>query len=173
MWFVLSIAHASSRASEKTIGDILGSPDDMKFRSSMTLFDAVSKQEVFAEGRKGSGDDRNFADPQGLTDIIASVEISMGKTSGPRRLAERPKTWINKESQTNRNLSTGDTRKRDSRSRTIFAGASSRTSARSVLISLRSMPCRNLRRERVVRRRLPKAALHRSDEQLLSEGRQR
>ena len=36
-------------ASEKTIGDILGSPDDMKFRSSMTLFDAVSKQEVFAE----------------------------------------------------------------------------------------------------------------------------
>jgi uncharacterized protein (DUF1810 family) len=32
-------------ASEKTINDILGSPDDMKFRSSMTLFDAVSKQE--------------------------------------------------------------------------------------------------------------------------------
>ena len=31
-------------ASEKTITDILGSPDDMKFRSSMTLFDAVSKQ---------------------------------------------------------------------------------------------------------------------------------
>ena len=36
-------------ASEKTINDILGSPDDMKFRSSMTLFDAVSKQEMFAE----------------------------------------------------------------------------------------------------------------------------
>jgi uncharacterized protein (DUF1810 family) len=36
-------------ASEKTINDILGSPDDMKFRSSMTLFDAVSKQEIFAE----------------------------------------------------------------------------------------------------------------------------
>lgn len=35
--------------SEKTINDILGSPDDMKFRSSMTLFDAVSKQEIFAE----------------------------------------------------------------------------------------------------------------------------
>jgi uncharacterized protein (DUF1810 family) len=35
--------------SEKTINDILGSPDDMKFRSSMTLFDAVSKQETFAE----------------------------------------------------------------------------------------------------------------------------
>ena len=36
-------------ASERTIGDILGSPDDMKFRSSMTLFDAVSKQEIFAK----------------------------------------------------------------------------------------------------------------------------
>jgi uncharacterized protein (DUF1810 family) len=28
---------------------LLGSPDDMKFRSCMTLFDAVSKQEIFAE----------------------------------------------------------------------------------------------------------------------------
>ena len=36
-------------ASEKPITDILGSPDDMKFRSCMTLFDAVSKQEIFAE----------------------------------------------------------------------------------------------------------------------------
>ncbi len=36
-------------ASEKTITDILGSPDDMKFRSCMTLFDAVSKQAIFAE----------------------------------------------------------------------------------------------------------------------------
>jgi uncharacterized protein (DUF1810 family) len=36
-------------ASEKTINEILGSPDDMKFLSSMTLFDAVSKQEIFAE----------------------------------------------------------------------------------------------------------------------------
>ncbi len=36
-------------ASEKTITDILGSPDDMKFRSCMTLFDVVSKQEIFAE----------------------------------------------------------------------------------------------------------------------------
>jgi uncharacterized protein (DUF1810 family) len=36
-------------ASEKTITHILGSPDDMKFRSCMTLFDAVSKQEIFAE----------------------------------------------------------------------------------------------------------------------------
>jgi uncharacterized protein (DUF1810 family) len=36
-------------ASEKTITDILGPPDDMKFRSCMTLFDAVSKHEIFAE----------------------------------------------------------------------------------------------------------------------------
>jgi uncharacterized protein (DUF1810 family) len=36
-------------ASENTITDILGSPDDMKFRSCMTLFDAVSAQEIFAE----------------------------------------------------------------------------------------------------------------------------
>jgi uncharacterized protein (DUF1810 family) len=36
-------------ASETPISDILGSPDDMKFRSCMTLFDAVSKQELFAE----------------------------------------------------------------------------------------------------------------------------
>ena len=35
--------------SEKQISDILGSPDDMKFRPSMTLFDAVSNQEIFAE----------------------------------------------------------------------------------------------------------------------------
>jgi uncharacterized protein (DUF1810 family) len=36
-------------ASEKPVTDILGSPDDVKFRSCMTLFDAVSKQEIFAE----------------------------------------------------------------------------------------------------------------------------
>jgi len=36
-------------ASEKPIIDILRSPDDMKFRSCMTLFDAVSKQKIFAE----------------------------------------------------------------------------------------------------------------------------
>jgi uncharacterized protein (DUF1810 family) len=36
-------------AKEKTITDILGSPDDMKFRSCMTLFEVVSQQEIFAE----------------------------------------------------------------------------------------------------------------------------
>jgi uncharacterized protein (DUF1810 family) len=35
--------------SGKTIHDILGSPDDIKFRSSMTLFEAASKQAVFGE----------------------------------------------------------------------------------------------------------------------------
>jgi uncharacterized protein (DUF1810 family) len=44
--------------SEKTITDILGSPDDMKFRSCMTLFDAVSKQEIFAEAFYPEGKDR-------------------------------------------------------------------------------------------------------------------
>ncbi len=36
-------------ASEKPINAILGSPDDMKFRSSMTLFDAVSNHEIFGQ----------------------------------------------------------------------------------------------------------------------------
>ncbi|KRR25277.1 calpastatin [Bradyrhizobium lablabi] len=36
-------------ARDKSITDILGSPDDMKFRSSMTLFDAVSSQATFSD----------------------------------------------------------------------------------------------------------------------------
>ena len=32
---------------DRTIHDILGSPDDVKFRSSMTLFDAVSDDPIF------------------------------------------------------------------------------------------------------------------------------
>jgi uncharacterized protein (DUF1810 family) len=32
----------------RTIGDILGSPDDLKFWSSMTLFDAISTNDEFA-----------------------------------------------------------------------------------------------------------------------------
>ncbi|WP_315743393.1 MULTISPECIES: DUF1810 domain-containing protein [unclassified Bradyrhizobium] len=35
--------------SGKTIHAILGSPDDIKFRSSMTLFDAVANQPIFAQ----------------------------------------------------------------------------------------------------------------------------
>ena len=34
-------------AKDRTINEILGSPDDMKFRSSMTLFGAVSDNPVF------------------------------------------------------------------------------------------------------------------------------
>ena len=33
----------------RTIHEILGSPDDMKFRSSMTLFGAVSANPIFAQ----------------------------------------------------------------------------------------------------------------------------
>jgi uncharacterized protein (DUF1810 family) len=33
----------------RTINQILGSPDDFKFRSSMTLFDAISKMTIFGE----------------------------------------------------------------------------------------------------------------------------
>jgi uncharacterized protein (DUF1810 family) len=33
----------------RTIREVLGSPDDLKFRSSMTLFAAVSSEPVFAE----------------------------------------------------------------------------------------------------------------------------
>lgn len=33
----------------KSITDILGSPDDMKFRSSMTLFHAVSDRKLFSD----------------------------------------------------------------------------------------------------------------------------
>jgi uncharacterized protein (DUF1810 family) len=33
----------------RSITDILGSPDDMKFRSSMTLFDAASTQPIFSD----------------------------------------------------------------------------------------------------------------------------
>jgi uncharacterized protein (DUF1810 family) len=36
-------------AIEKRIGHILYPPNDMKFRSLMTLFDAVSKQGIFAD----------------------------------------------------------------------------------------------------------------------------
>ncbi|MGJ4928346.1 DUF1810 domain-containing protein [Bradyrhizobium sp. HKCCYLS2038] len=33
----------------KSLPDILGAPDDVKFRSCMTLFDAVSPDDIFAE----------------------------------------------------------------------------------------------------------------------------
>jgi len=36
-------------ARDKSITEIFGSPDDMKFRSSMTLFDAISMQAIFSD----------------------------------------------------------------------------------------------------------------------------
>ena len=36
-------------AKDKTAREIFGSPDDLKFRSSMTLFGAVSDEPMFAE----------------------------------------------------------------------------------------------------------------------------
>jgi uncharacterized protein (DUF1810 family) len=46
---VVKCARLVTAAREKTTIDILGFPDCMKLRSSLTLFDAVSKQEIFAE----------------------------------------------------------------------------------------------------------------------------
>jgi uncharacterized protein (DUF1810 family) len=44
----------------RSVHDIFGSPDDLKFRSCMTLFDAVSPNTIFAEALKkyfgGEGD---------------------------------------------------------------------------------------------------------------------
>jgi uncharacterized protein (DUF1810 family) len=37
---------------DRSIGDIFGSPDDIKFRSSMTLFEAVSGDPVFRNALK-------------------------------------------------------------------------------------------------------------------------
>jgi uncharacterized protein (DUF1810 family) len=46
----------------KSINAILGSPDDLKFRSSMTLFDAVSGQTTFADAlAKFYGGDKDEA----------------------------------------------------------------------------------------------------------------
>ncbi|MEO8894391.1 MAG: DUF1810 domain-containing protein [Rhizomicrobium sp.] len=51
--------------------DVLGTPDDLKFRSSMTLFDAVAPNDIFAAALKkyfnGEGDARtvlNLAESQ-------------------------------------------------------------------------------------------------------------
>jgi uncharacterized protein (DUF1810 family) len=49
----------------RTIGEILGSPDDLKFRSSMTLFGAVSSDPEFADAitkyYRGTPDERTLA----------------------------------------------------------------------------------------------------------------
>jgi uncharacterized protein (DUF1810 family) len=55
----------------RTINAILGAPDDAKFRSSMTLFDAVSDEPVFDEAlaRYFSGDR-----DQATLDILAALD---------------------------------------------------------------------------------------------------
>jgi uncharacterized protein (DUF1810 family) len=55
----------------RTINAILGAPDDAKFRSSMTLFGAVSDEAVFDEALA-----RYFAgQPDGATlEILASLD---------------------------------------------------------------------------------------------------
>jgi uncharacterized protein (DUF1810 family) len=58
--------------SGKTIHAILGSPDDLKFRSSMTLFDAVSNNPIFAEAiakyYAGEKDQATLATLERMTD---------------------------------------------------------------------------------------------------------
>ena len=55
----------------RTIHDILGSPDDLKFRSSMTLFGAVSENPVFGQAISayygGVGD-------QGTLEILQALD---------------------------------------------------------------------------------------------------
>jgi uncharacterized protein (DUF1810 family) len=55
----------------RTINAILGAPDDAKFRSSMTLFDAVSDEPVFDEALA-----RYFSDKrdQATLDILAALD---------------------------------------------------------------------------------------------------
>jgi uncharacterized protein (DUF1810 family) len=62
----------------RTIREILGSPDDLKFHSSMTLFDAVSSHPEFAEAiTKFYGGKRD----QMTLDLLGG--------HGPRRIADR------------------------------------------------------------------------------------
>jgi uncharacterized protein (DUF1810 family) len=55
----------------RTIHDILGSPDDLKFRSSMTLFAAVSENPIFGQAVSvyygGAGD-------QGTLEILQALK---------------------------------------------------------------------------------------------------
>ncbi len=55
----------------KSIHDILGSPDDLKFRSSMTLFDAISQDGLFRQAIA-----QYYADgaDQATLDILARLD---------------------------------------------------------------------------------------------------
>jgi uncharacterized protein (DUF1810 family) len=72
-------------ASEKPVTDILGSPDDMKLRSCMTLFDAVSKQEIFAEAIAAfypDGKDRATLEVLETSRRLAEHGISVARDTG-------------------------------------------------------------------------------------------
>ncbi|SED13827.1 DUF1810 domain-containing protein [Bradyrhizobium erythrophlei] len=61
--------------SDGSITDILGSPDDMKFRSSMTLFDAVATQPIFGDAIAAfypEGKDPDLVDPEGRLSLSAA-----------------------------------------------------------------------------------------------------
>lgn len=60
----------------KSIHDILGSPDDLKFRSSMTLFGAVSQDALFSQAIAKYYPDGN--DPA-TADILARLEHEAAK----------------------------------------------------------------------------------------------
>jgi len=81
--------------SEKQINDILGSPDDMKFRSSMTLFDIVSKREIFARsnrdvlsGRQGPGHHRYPASRRRWLRAVRDGHYIENTGAGPLRFLE-------------------------------------------------------------------------------------
>ncbi len=54
-----------------TIADVLGPPDDMKFRSSMTLFEAVSREPIFSIALEQFSAGRR---DQATLDILATWE---------------------------------------------------------------------------------------------------
>ena len=56
----------------KSIHDILGSPDDLKFRSSMTLFGAVSQEPLFGQAIAKYYPDGN---DQATLDILTRLDL--------------------------------------------------------------------------------------------------
>ena len=62
---LLEVTRLVLRIEDLSAHDIFGSPDDMKFRSSMTLFDAIAPNDIFAATLAkyfaGERDDRTLA----------------------------------------------------------------------------------------------------------------
>jgi|SRR5579872_32778 len=65
----------ANRASERSAREVFGSPDDLKFRSSMTLFDRIAPGEVFAEALQ-----RYF---DGAPDPLTLERLGDATPSGP------------------------------------------------------------------------------------------